>query len=66
MGTQKFYDELSHMSLESLQAELDYELQELQELRSSPPYEDQGRQINETRDNIRMVKMYIAQKSGGA
>ena len=60
MGTQQYYDELRRMSLAELRAELQTELQALNEILASPPYEDRGRQITETRENIRVIKECMA------
>jgi len=63
MGTQNYYDGLARMSIAELQAELQTELQALNEILADQPYEDRGRQINETRENIRVIKECIARKS---
>ena len=60
MGTQAYYDQLAQMSLAALQAELQTEIQALNEILAAEPYEDRARQINETRENIRVIKECIA------
>ena len=60
MGTQSYYDQLAQMSLAQLQAELQTEIQALNELQAAEPYDDRGRQISATRENIRMIKEYMA------
>ena len=63
MGTQDYYRQLSRMSVSELAAELQSEIQALNEILSDEPYDDRGRQIAETRENIRMIKQYIDKKS---
>jgi hypothetical protein len=60
MGTQSYYNQLAQMSLAQLQAELQTEIQALNELLAAEPYDDRNRQISETRENIRMIKKYMA------
>jgi hypothetical protein len=60
MGTQSYYNQLAQMSLAQLQAELQTEIQALSELLAAEHYDDRNRQISETRENIRVIKKYIA------
>ena len=64
MGTHNYYDKLARMSLPELQAELQSELDALNELHSGPRYDDWSRQLSETKENIRVIKECMARKRG--
>lgn len=58
------YDKLiSKMSLAELEAELQSEIQALNEILQDSPYPDRGRQISATRENIAAVKQEIGRKT---
>ncbi len=63
MGLPSYYGSLAKMTLPELQAELETELQALRELNESDPYDDLGRQINATRENIEVIKREIGNKA---
>lgn len=66
MGTQGYYNQLAGMSLVALLEELEHEEQALRDILAEMPYEEAGHQAAETRENIRMVKQYIAEKEVAA
>jgi len=67
MVSESYRRTLEAMTLEELRAELDTERDALKELldegRNGPPYDDWGRQVDATRDNIDFIKSLIGRKS---
>ena len=61
---QEWLKSLENYSVEELFVELDNERQALQEILDDEPYEDRGRQINATRNNIRVIQSIIGRKTG--
>lgn len=61
---QEWLKNLENYSVEELFVELDNERQALQEILDYEPYEDKGRQINATRNNIRVIQSIIGKKTG--
>ena len=58
-----YYKSWMKRTLEEVQIEIDNERQVLQEILDDEPYEDRGRQIEATRDNIAMLQRIVGEKS---
>ncbi len=53
-----------NMSVEELLIEVENERQALREIQGYAPYDDQGRQIDQTRENIGELQAIIGRRTG--
>ena len=61
---QEWLNSLENYSVEELQIELDNERQALEDIKTDQDYDDKARQLEVTRNNLRVIQAIIGRKTG--